>query len=80
MWVRSETRYLRKSYDDFEELKKMPRLFLLYWAGLNTSKLSLKTKVPYEIADHITSYVTRNEKYEKLFSRNSSNTKTRRKS
>ena len=80
MWVRSETRYLRKSYDDFEELKKMPRLFLLYWAGLNTSKLSLKTKVPYEIADHITSYVTRTEKYEKLFSRNSSNTKTRRKS
>ena len=75
-YVNTEKIYLEKSYEEFETLKQIPRLFLLYWAGMNKGKSILDTKIAPELVDHTMSYVARNEKYNKLFP--SSKTKTRK--
>jgi hypothetical protein len=73
---RHEKSYLERSYDEFETLKQIPRLFLLYWTGMNKGKSILDTKIAPELVDHTMSYVTRNDEYDKLFP--SSKTKSRK--
>lgn len=67
--------YLSKSYQDFQKLREMPRLFLLFWSGKSTAKVGLTRKLPEDMVKMIDSYVIKNEKYESLFS---SHSKTRR--
>ena len=68
---RKEKRYLSESYDNFQNLREMPRLFLLYWSGKSTAKVGLERKLPKDMTNIIDSYVAKNEKFESLFHNNS---------
>ena len=72
---KKEKMYLSESYEDFQKLREMPRLFLLYWSGKSTAKVGLSRKLPVDMTKMIDSYVAKNEKYEALFS---STNKTRK--
>lgn len=71
---RKEKLYLSESYNNFNKLRELPRLFLLYWSGKSTAKIGLARKLPEDMTKMIDSYVAKNEKYESLF-RNNSQTK-----
>jgi hypothetical protein len=75
---REKKYYLSKSYEDFQKLRDMPRLFLLYWSGKSTAKVGLSRKLPEDMTKMIDSYVAKNEKYEALFSTPSSSNKSRK--
>lgn len=75
-YIHREQSYLEKSYNEYEILRQIPRLFLLYWTGMNKGKSILETKIAPELVDHTMSFVARNDKYDKLFS--SAKAKTRK--